>query len=41
MSLFCPRASCKAQPGMCTCEKIMSVIIVIVVAFFLYRHFIA
>jgi hypothetical protein len=41
MSLFCPRESCKAKPGMCNCEKIMMVIVIVVAAFFLYRHFVA
>jgi hypothetical protein len=39
MSLFCPRAECKAQPGPCKCEKIMGLVILAVVAFFLIRHF--
>ncbi len=39
MSLFCPRAECKAQAGMCKCEKFMSLIIVAIAAFFLIRHF--
>jgi len=39
MSLFCPRAECKAKPGMCNCEKIMSAIIVIVAVVLLARHF--
>ena len=39
MSLFCPREACKAQKGMCTCEKIMSLVIVVVAAYFLFRHF--
>jgi len=37
MSLFCPKAECKAQPGMCKCEKIMSAIVVLVAAIFLIR----
>ena len=40
MSLFCPRAECKAKSGMCTCEKIMGLVILAVAAFFLIRHFI-
>ena len=39
MSLFCPMKGCKEKPGMCNCEKIMSVIILVVVAVLLYRHF--
>ena len=39
MSLFCPRAECKAKTGMCTCEKIMAVVVLIVVAVLLYKHF--
>jgi len=41
MSLMCPKASCKAKPGMCTCEKIMSAVVVIAAAVFLIRHFMA
>jgi hypothetical protein len=40
MSLFCPRAECKAQQGPCKCEKIMGLIVVVVAAVFLIRHFI-
>ena len=39
MSIICPMAACKAQPGMCKCEKIMSVVIAVAAAFFLFRHF--
>ena len=41
MSLFCPMAGCKAKSGMCNCEKIMSIVILAVIVFFLYRHFAA
>lgn len=39
MSLFCPRAECKAQSGMCKCEKIASLILLAVIIFFAVRHF--
>jgi len=40
MSLFCPRAACKAKAGACNCEKIMGAIIVLIAVVLLVRHFI-
>jgi hypothetical protein len=40
MSLMCPLAACKAKPGMCKCEKIISAIVILIAAFFIIRHFI-
>ncbi len=39
MSIFCPMEKCKAQPGPCTCEKIMGAVLVVGLLYFLVRHF--
>lgn len=39
MSLMCPMGSCKAKPGMCRCEKFMTVVLLAVAVFFIARHF--
>lgn len=40
MSLVCKMDKCKAKPGMCACEKVMSAIVVVAAVAALVKHFV-
>ncbi len=38
MSLICPKASCRAKPGMCVHDKLLGVLVLVLAAILLLRR---